>query len=98
MIDVVARLYRAEEDFAPTPGKAMVPEIESYAAKHAIPLAKVDLARAVKVRLLKMKDTLPEEIRGQSDGHRLSPAARRPAAIRVLEGLCAFARRARALR
>ena len=66
MIDVVARLYRAEEDFAPTAGKPIVPEIEAYAAKHAIPLAtpgwKVDVARAVKARLLKMKDSLPEEI------------------------------------
>jgi len=66
MVDVVSRLYRGEEDFrdvAKAAG-AIVPQIEAYAKANGVDLQpgwKVDLARAVKQRLIRAPDECPKE-------------------------------------
>ncbi len=65
-VDVVSRAHRGEQDFGDVAksGVPLVPQIEANAAKNDVILVspgwKVDLARAVKARLLKEKE-IPEE-------------------------------------
>ena len=66
-VDVVNRLYRGEdEDFADVArkGQAIIPQIEAYAQNHSLELVdgwKVDLARAVKARMLMKSKEIPKE-------------------------------------
>lgn len=67
IVEIVNRLYRSEdEDFADVAkdGEPIVPQIEVFAEKHGIELTdgwKVDLARAVKARILLKAKEIPKE-------------------------------------
>lgn len=67
IVDVVSRVYRGESDFRDVAkeGSAIVPQIEAYAAQNQIALEapgwKVELARAVKQRMLKAPSEIPPD-------------------------------------
>jgi len=67
MVEVAGRLYRGtDDDFRDVakPSEAIVPQIEQYATANGIELEigwKVDLARAVKQRLIKTPDECPAD-------------------------------------
>lgn len=66
IVDVVSRLYRGDEDFRDVakPTEAIIPQIEANANANGVDLQqgwKVDLARAVKQRLIKAPEECPKE-------------------------------------
>lgn len=67
IVDTASRLYRGEDDFQniAEEGKSIVPQIEQYAEAQSLRLGpgwKVDLARAVKQRLVKAPEKCPPQL------------------------------------
>lgn len=65
--DAASRMFKGDEDFRDVAEKdsPIVPQIEAYATKHGLLLPngwKVDLARAVKQKLLKSPESVPEDL------------------------------------